>query len=114
MASALKSWRERLATPLKAPEQESGEKESLQTTTNPQTSDFLRVGLLVGESTNLPQTPESRPRLVRTGLNTWVEVAWARELCVLCEEPLAPGDVIACQEHRRQMDELEMPWDRRE
>ncbi len=121
--TALKSWRERLATPLKAREQAPEQAESPQTKQTKQTPDFLRVGLLAGESTNHQQTPvtddvlnvrsdvRTAARLVRTGPNTWAEADWARGLCVMCPEPLMAGDVIACAEHRRQMDALEMPWD---
>lgn len=52
-----------------------------------------------------------RPRLVRIGPTTWVEADWCKGLCVTCEEPLAKGSVIACVEHRRQIDALLMPWE---
>lgn len=125
MTSSLKSWRERLATPLKAPEQAVEEVDRPQTPQTTQTPDSLRVSLRTEKSANRPQTPiattplnvssdvSSRPRLVRTGPNTWIEAKWARGLCVYCPEPLAAGDVIACAAHRRQMDALEMPWDRK-
>lgn len=125
MTSALKSWRERLATPLKTSDQTPGEGDRPQTQKTTQTSNSLRVGLRTPDSANRTQTPidndpllhvrsdvRNGPRLVRTGPNTWIEAEWARGLCVMCPEPLKEGDVIACVEHRRQMDALEMPWDR--
>lgn len=54
---------------------------------------------------------EQRQRLVRTGPNTWQEAEWARELCVFCPKLLAEGDVIACAEHRAELDKIVMPWE---
>ena len=56
-------------------------------------------------------TPDRRPRLVQVGPTTWELAAWARDLCVNCDQPLAPGDTIACAEHRRLIDAEPMPWD---
>jgi hypothetical protein len=69
------------------------------------------VGLLTEASANDPQTLP-RPRLVRTGPNTWVEAEWARGLCVYCPESTAPGDIIACAEHRATIDAIVMSWER--
>lgn len=55
---------------------------------------------------------EQRSRLIRTGPNTWEEAEWSRGLCVLCDRPLAPGSVIACDEHQRSINALVMPWER--
>jgi hypothetical protein len=132
MTSSLKSWRELLASPLPEPLLE-GQDDDFQGNapdksdkrTNP---DLLRVDLSetafgqIPESSDKspvedtqtesslevkPFTPEiGRSRLVQTGPNTWKEAEWCRGLCVNCEEPLAPGDVIACTWHRAQIDAL--------
>lgn len=108
----LRSWRERLATPLKGPGRENQEETASTNPTNQQTPVSLRVGLLEGGQNIPKQTPAlPRQRLVRTGSTTWVEAEWARRLCVNCDEPTAPGDLIACAEHRRQLDAILMPWD---
>lgn len=51
-----------------------------------------------------------RSRLVQVGPTTWELADWARGLCVTCPAPLAPGDKIACVEHRRLIDAEPMPW----
>lgn len=43
-------------------------------------------------------------RLVRTGATTWVEAEWARKLCVMCTNHVAPGDLIACRGCRPKID----------
>lgn len=106
----LRSWRERIATPLRRGGEEI-QTETLSTNpTNPQTPDSLRVSKWTEESTNHPQTLP-RQRLVRTGENTWKEAEWARGLCCFCECPVAEGDVIACKDHRAALDAEPMPWD---
>ncbi len=138
----LRSWRERLATPLKGSGDEIPDKDRQTNHTNPQTPHSLRVGLL-GTAPNIPKqtsdpcviagcsepiaegdivycvghrrraddgtlwaAPAPRPRLVQTGPTTWVEADWCKGLCVNCEQRLAPGDVIACSEHRAAIDAL--------
>lgn len=32
--------------------------------------------------------------------------------CCFCPRPVESGDIIACAEHRRQIDAMLMPWDR--
>lgn len=120
----LRSWRERLATPLKDPGEISGENTA---STNPQTKqtpDSLRVSKWTETSTNYPQTPLEQaapplnvgnlsgfqpglPYFEQIGPDTWVETDWSRGRCVFNggHAPLAPGDRICCTEHRRQMDE---------
>lgn len=104
----LRSWRERVATPLKRVEEEKPAERSPDKLTNRTNPDLLRVGL---SETAVGQTPEipDKPRLVRTGPNTWEEAAWSRNLCVFCEAPAV--DIIACAEHRTKLDQLVMPWD---
>lgn len=106
----LRTWRQRLATPLKRVEEEKPPETSPDNRTNRTNPDLLRVSL---SETVFGQTSEKpdKPRLVRIGPNTWKEADWCRGLCVNCEEPLAPGDVIACTWHRAQIDALVMPWE---
>lgn len=147
----LRTWRQRIAAPaptlLKGSGDEIPDKYPQTNSTNSQTPDSLRVGLLES-APNIPkQTPEVsaadpcvlggctepiadgdlayciehrqraddgtlwgtvavRQRLEQTGPNTWVEAAWARGLCVWCPAALAPGDVIACAEHRAAIDDM--------
>ena len=72
---------------------------------------FGLTGVFCAGTGNVRSDVRSGARLVRTGPNSWAEANWARGLCVMCDEPLKDGDVIACVTHRRQMDALEMPWD---
>lgn len=111
----MKTWRELIAeAPLRPPEDVSEETHRPKPKT-PQKPDSLRVGDPakspaksddVGPKEGLP-----RQRLIRTGPTTWVEAAWCRGLCVHCDRPLAPGSVIACEEHQRVIGQLVMPWD---
>lgn len=143
----LRSWRERLAPPIKAPDDDSGDGVRPQTKQTKQTPLSFRVGLRTETSANPQQTSDPcviagcanpvddgdlvycaghrqradngtlwesalpRPRLVRTGPNTWIEAEWCKGLCVNCEEPTASGSIIACLEHQRQIDAMVMPWD---
>lgn len=117
----LRTWRQRIATPLKG----SGDANSGETSpdkpdklTNPPfpSSEFVRKPSLtnpdsVGQTPD-PHRPDPRPRLLRIAENKWVLADWARELCVYCPEPLAPGDIISCVTHKAMRDGVPMPWDR--
>lgn len=114
--SALKSWRELLATPLPEPPKEGqddvSQEHASDKSDNRTNQDSLRVDLsetVIGQieetSDKSPVQPSNvrsgvRSRLVRTGPNTWVLAEWSLALCVMCDELLAPGDLIACPEHR--------------
>lgn len=113
----LKSWRELLETPLREEEKPAGDENSLIYCETPKTDVFSPSGVSQEDPMKNPcETPEKladRQRLVRTEANTWKEAEWARGLCVFCDEPLVPGDVIACTWHRAQMDATMMPWEMR-
>lgn len=108
----LRSWRERIATPLKGSGEEIQTSEASTNQTNPQTPESLRVGKWTGSSTNRPQTSEE-PWLVVVGPNQWVLTPYALARCCFCPELLAEGDTTACVEHRRRLDETLMPWEGR-
>lgn len=82
----LRSWRERLAPPEKAPEADSGDGVGPQTKQTKQTPLSFRVGLRTEESANPKQTPDP---------------------CVIsgCTEPIADGDLVYCQAHRAKADD---------
>lgn len=113
----LRTWRERVATPLRGSGEEKPAEMPPDKLTNRTNPELLRVGL---SETGLGQTSESsdKPRtdgqrLIRIGPTTWREAEWARALCVFCPEPVAPGDVIACAEHRGRLEQIVMPWEDR-
>lgn len=118
----LKSWRELLATPLteaplKGADDVSGENLSDKSDKSDK-SVLLRehlsetvLGQIAEVSDKLPALPRSR--LVRIGPNAWKESEWARGLCVFCDDPVAGGDVLACEEHRARLDATVMPWEER-
>lgn len=115
----LRTWRQRIATPLKRVEEEKSPETSPDKLTNRTNPEVLRVGLSetdIGQTSEMSDKPtDLEPqRLVRIGSNTWKEAEWARGLCVFCPNELAPGDVISCAEHRARMDQLVMPWERTE
>lgn len=119
VSNTLKSWRELLAAPLpEAPkgggsDSDGNSSDKSDKRTNP---DLLRVDL---SETTFGQIPKSsdklifqaRPRLVTIGPRTWAESDWSKGICVYCPVHLAPGDVIACANHREQMDAVLMPWE---
>lgn len=91
--SALKSWRELLATPLpEAPKSPGGEKPGdvvrPQTTQTTQTPVSLRVGLRTGESANRTQTPPpiGQRCFVLGCLNTPIDVAYCRSHRVVADD----------------------------
>lgn len=47
------------------------------------------------------------PNFSKVGPTTWRETVWSKQRCVFCPEPLAPGDKIACEEHRKRLDQEE-------
>jgi hypothetical protein len=113
----LRTWRERLATPLKAPGEVSPEKPASTNSTNPQTPDSLRVGTWTQESTNHPQTPVEHgatplnvgnlsgfqpgpPHFKQIGPNQWIETPYALARCVYDDGPLADGDRLFCERHQ--------------
>lgn len=115
----LRSWRERLATPLKGPAETVSVRSAPTEPTKRQNPDSLRVGSVAVALDRTPVLGDTtpvlgRPRLVRIGPSTWQEAEWARGLCVYCPAPVAPGDLIACREHRQKIDAIVMPWDRRD
>ena len=81
----LRSWRERLATPL---------------------ASVAPSAAPVSSVATLP-----RSRLEQIGPNTWQEAEWCRGLCVRDGNPLAEGDLIWCTSCRAQADSMRMPWD---
>jgi hypothetical protein len=115
--AGLKSWRELLETPLKEDEKDAGEEKSLRKCEIPETGGFPSSGISQETPMRKPcEIPEKFPeperqRLVRTGPNTWKEAEWARGLCVFCDAPAV--DVIACTEHRAEIDRIVMPWESR-
>ncbi len=119
--STLKTWRELLASPLPETPKESVEDVSKRNAsdnsdnrTNPV---LLRVELSETPVGQIPErsdkSPDSveRPRLVRTGENTWVLADWARGLCVRDDNPLAPGNVIWCEGCAVIAEMTPMPWE---
>jgi hypothetical protein len=125
MASSLKSWRELLASPLTEDPLE-GQEDDFQGNapdksdkrTNP---DLLRVDLSERPVGQIPIESDKYPPSVgnlsgfqpglpyfkQLGPTTWVETDWSRGRCVFDggHAPVAPGDRIACVEHRRLMDQ---------
>lgn len=111
----MKTWRERIATPLKRVEDEKSDEKPSDKLTNRTNPDLLRVGLsdrAVGQTSVRPDKPPDlpRPRLVRIGPTTWREAEWCRSLCVMCPNPLATGDVVACVAHRPLIDAEIAKW----
>ncbi len=45
------------------------------------------------------------PHFSTVGPTTWRETVWSKQRCVFCPESLAEGDKIACEEHRKRMDQ---------
>ena len=103
--STLRSWRERIGTPIKETQEDSQGKVQSANAQTPQTHDSLRVGLRTEASANPPvqyaNPPEiERPRLVRVGPTTWREADWCKDLCVMCDNHLDNNDKICCVNHR--------------
>ena len=63
----LRSWRERLQEPLKAPEDDSGRSSSSANTQSPITADSLRVSLCTDAYTNHTHTDQTSPTLSGMG-----------------------------------------------
>lgn len=104
IVAELKTWRQRIATPIKRVGEEKPAEIPSDNRTNRTNPDFLRVSLsedVIGQTSVLPDKPPDRgPRLLSLGGGRWAEADWARDLCVYCPNPLAPGDVVACVEHQ--------------
>lgn len=114
----LRTWRERLATPLKALGEVSQE---ITASTNPQTTqtpDSLRVGTWTQDQTNSKQTPVEHgvtplnvgnlsgfqpgpPHFEQIGPNRWIETPYGAARCVYDDGPLAEGDRLFCEQHQR-------------
>jgi hypothetical protein len=109
----LRSWRERVATPLKGPTAEIPEETLRQNAKRGQNPVPSLVG--IGEeataktSVGHAKTPSfspGEPFFEQLGPTTWRETAWARARCVWwmeCFSLVAEGDLIACPEHRERM-----------
>jgi hypothetical protein len=121
----LRTWRERIATPLKAPGDDVSEEVVRQNAKRGQNPVSPLVG--IGETCtaktpdisaktsvehaeipssvgNLSGFQPGLPYFEQIGPTTWVETAWARARCVFCPRPLADGDLICCADHRQQME----------
>lgn len=129
MTGRLRSFRERLAAlteeaPLRDVEKNSAE----DVATNskfPQTADLLRVEFVATEATNRKQTPPpvGQRCFVAGCSGVLVDIAYCAEhrrmaddgslwlRCVFCQASVAPNDLIACAEHRAELDRVTMPWE---